>query len=82
MLSDHGQGRGLGFLVRDKGKDLLFRHSGSNVGFRCCLVAYPDRGQGVAIMTNADTGMFLINEILHAISVQNGWKHFRQKKRN
>ena len=81
MLSDHGDDRGLGFRVRDKGKNLLFSHSGSNVGFRCILAAYPARGQGAVIMTNADTGTFLINEILHALAVQYGWKHFRKIKR-
>jgi CubicO group peptidase (beta-lactamase class C family) len=82
MLSDHGEGRGLGLRVQDKGKDFMIKHSGSNVGFRSILVAYPARGQGVAIMTNAETGTFLINEILHALAVQYGWKHFRKIKRD
>jgi CubicO group peptidase (beta-lactamase class C family) len=80
MLSNHGEGRGLGFRVQDKGRDFMFRHSGSNAGFKSILIAYPGRGQGVAIMTNADQGTFLINELLHAFAIQYGWKHFRQKK--
>jgi CubicO group peptidase (beta-lactamase class C family) len=79
MLCDHGNNRGLGFRVFDSGTDFLIDHSGSNAGFRCVLVAYPEKGQGMAIMTNGENGSLLIEEILGAISVEYGWRHFRSK---
>ena len=79
MLSDHGDNRGLGFRVSDSGKDFLISHSGSNAGFRCILTVYPERGQGAVIMTNGENGVYLYEEILRAIAVEYGWRHFRPK---
>ena len=31
-------------------------HAGANAGYRCVLVDFPERHQGVAIMTNSDSG--------------------------
>jgi CubicO group peptidase (beta-lactamase class C family) len=37
------------------------------------LVAYPQRGQGVVIMTNSDSGDALWREVLNAVSVEYEW---------
>ncbi len=37
------------------------------------MIAYPNRGQGVVIMTNGDNRDALWREILNSISVEYGW---------
>ena len=74
MLAPQIDDRGLGPVIGDDGGDLLyFMHPGANEGFRCVLVAYPKRGQGVVIMTNGDSGEALWREILNSVSVAYGW---------
>jgi len=74
MLAPQIDDRGLGPVMGDDGGDLLyFMHPGGNEGFRCVLVAYPKRGQGVVIMTNGDSGEALWREILNSVSVAYGW---------
>jgi CubicO group peptidase (beta-lactamase class C family) len=60
MLTPQIDDRGLGPLVYDDGGDLFyFMHPGANDGYRSVLVAYPQRGQGVVILTNGDNGTAL-----------------------
>jgi CubicO group peptidase (beta-lactamase class C family) len=74
MLTPQIENRGLGPEVYDEGSDLFyFMHPGANDGFKCVLVAYPQRGQGVVIMTNGDNGNALWREILHSVSIEYGW---------
>jgi CubicO group peptidase (beta-lactamase class C family) len=46
-----------------------FGHGGANVGFRCMLRATRD-GRGAVIMTNADSGAPLANEILKDLALE------------
>lgn len=65
---------GLGFALGDDGGDLIyFLHRGANEGYKCILVGYYERGQGVVIMTNSDNGEALYEEILKSVSVEYGW---------
>lgn len=74
MLTPQIENRGLGPEVYDEGGDLFyFMHPGANDGFKSVLVAYPQRGQGVVIMTNGDNGDALWREILHSVSTEYGW---------
>lgn len=50
-----------------------FGHSGSNMGFRCHLVAHRDAGCGLALMTNGDRGHELVAEILDAVARELDW---------
>jgi CubicO group peptidase (beta-lactamase class C family) len=71
MLTPHIENRGLGPLLYDEGGDLFyFMHSGANDGYKSVLVAYPERGQGVVIMTNGDNGDALWREILNSVSIE------------
>jgi hypothetical protein len=56
MLTPVKEGYGLGFILKGTGRDFQFSHGGSNEGFRCHMMAYPQRGQGAVIMTNGDLG--------------------------
>ncbi|HYL63392.1 MAG TPA: serine hydrolase [Candidatus Methylomirabilis sp.] len=67
---------GLGFGLENTGSKPHFGHGGANEGYRCDLEAYTDSGQGVAIMTNSDSGGPLIAELLRAVSKEYGWPDF------
>jgi len=56
---------GLGFQVPE-GRERRFRHRGGNAGYRALLEMSVDSGDGIAVMTNADSGDALIEEILAA----------------
>jgi CubicO group peptidase (beta-lactamase class C family) len=74
MLTPQVDDRGLGPQVYDDGGDrFYFMHPGANDGYKSVLVAYPERGQGVVILTNGDSGDALWREILYSVSVEYGW---------
>ena len=64
---------GLGFFLAGSQEGRRFGHTGGNAGFRCELTMYREGGMGAAVMTNADTGLPLITEILQAIADEFGW---------
>jgi hypothetical protein len=64
---------GLGVSLAGEGKAFSFGHGGSNLGFRRQLVAFPETGQGVAVMTNGDQGSRLVAEIIRAVAREYGW---------
>jgi CubicO group peptidase (beta-lactamase class C family) len=65
---------GLGFMLREEKGELSLMHGGGNQpGFLSLLVAMPDRGQGVVIMTNGENGHDLATEIVFSIVDEYGW---------
>ena len=81
MLSVQREGWGLGIGLNGEGPSLRFGHSGANAGYRCQWLHYPGRRQGVAVMTNADAGSELIQEVLRAIAAEYGWPDFKPVER-
>jgi CubicO group peptidase (beta-lactamase class C family) len=77
MLTPIKEGAGLGLFIRGSGRDFQFSHSGGNEGFRCHMMAYPERGQGAVIMTNGDLGGDLMSEILRSLAAEYGWPDFK-----
>lgn len=75
MLRDHGDGRGLGFVVEGGADSLVFSHTGSGDGFRTLILGVPARGQGLAVMVNADGARAgeLRQEIVRAAAVAHEW---------
>jgi CubicO group peptidase (beta-lactamase class C family) len=69
-------GRGLGPVVRVEPEGVVFSHDGSNAGYFCRLVAYADRGQGVAVMLNGDDAT-IVGELVRAVAREYGWPHFQ-----
>ena len=63
----------VGFTISKEGEGWYFSHGGSNVGFRCDLIAHRSKGYGVAIMTNGDNGGRLIAELRAKISKAAAW---------
>ena len=63
----------VGFTIAKEGEGWYFSHGGSNVGFRCDLIAHRSKGYGVVIMTNGDNGGRLIGALREKISRASAW---------
>jgi CubicO group peptidase (beta-lactamase class C family) len=68
---------GLGPSVRGEGAAIAFSHGGANEGFRAFWVIHPRTGDGVAVMTNNDTGDKVMMEIVRAVAKTYGWSDFK-----
>lgn len=64
---------GLGFMVETRAEDLVFKHTGSNQGYKTYFMGLRDRGQGVAVMTNGENGSPLMYEIVRSVARVYGW---------
>lgn len=73
MLTKNMNSWGMGPSLQWEGDSLIFQHGGKNEGFTTEMIAFAYKGDGVIIMTNADNGRPLINEILQSISTYYGW---------
>jgi hypothetical protein len=80
MLTPVQDSYGLGMAIRGEGEWIYFGHNGSNEGYRCNLVAYPEQGMGAAIMTNSDSGSDLAREILGSIAAEYGWPDYEPRE--
>lgn len=81
MLTAQKENYGLGIGVGGKEENFSFSHGGGNEGFKCYLVAYPEKGQGAAIMTNSDNGSKLYIEILTSIANEYVWNAFQPEEK-
>jgi CubicO group peptidase (beta-lactamase class C family) len=73
MLSKDKNDWGLGPSLQGEKDSLIFRHGGKNAGFTNKLISFANGGEAVIIMTNADNGGQLIEEILRSISSYYDW---------
>lgn len=80
MLTRQKDDWGLGFTLGNTGPTLRFGHGGANEGFRCELEAYAESGNGIAIMTNSDSGGQVSNEFLRAVAKEYNWPDFQPKE--
>ena len=67
---------GLGLFLGGSGRASRFGHSGGNEGFRCHLIAYRETGQGAAIMTNGENGVYLVQKTLASIADAFEWPDY------
>ena len=81
MLAREKDDWGLGFGLESPGHKRRLGHTGSNDGFRSDVEAYlDDPGQGVVIMSNADQGAMLNDEILRSVASEYGWTDFHPQE--
>jgi CubicO group peptidase (beta-lactamase class C family) len=74
MLTPVGVGSyAVGFSLAKQGEGWYFAHGGSNWGFQSNLIMHTVKGYGLAIMTNADNGGPLMNEILRRVRRAYAW---------
>lgn len=64
---------GLGLGITGTGRETRFGHGGSNVGFRCTFMAFKDVASGVVVMTNADRGGEILQDVVRAVAREYGW---------
>jgi CubicO group peptidase (beta-lactamase class C family) len=56
---------GLGFRLRTLADDMtMISHDGANRGWRALVAAFPDRGWGIAVLTNGDNGEAVIDAVM------------------
>jgi CubicO group peptidase (beta-lactamase class C family) len=79
MLSEQMKPGGLGFQLRD-GATRWFLHSGMNEGFQS-FALFNTAGDGVVVMTNADTGLILAYEIIATLARAYGWTDYLPEER-
>jgi CubicO group peptidase (beta-lactamase class C family) len=72
---------GLGVVLDGKDRAFSFGHSGANKGFRAEFVMYPAIGIGAVVMTNADLGGYLIDEVFQSIAAEYHWPAHKQSER-
>jgi len=80
MLTVQAEPVGLGFFL-EPGSD-RFGHDGSDEGFLAMLIAFSDSGQGVAIMTNSDTGFMIFGPLAESVAREYRWTHFKPQPAN
>ncbi len=66
---------GLGFFIEKHGNAVYFGHGGSDEGFTSQLLVSRDKGYGVAVMVNSDSGGIL-QEVVRAVAREYGWDEF------
>lgn len=81
MLTRQKDDWGLGFALVPANHPLRFSHGGANEGYRSDWQNYVGSQQGVAIMTNSDSGGDVAEEYLRAVAKEYGWPDFRPTER-
>ena len=77
MVEVHtGSGMGMGLIVDGTERGKTVTHGGRNEGFKSRMVANLDKGYGAVVMANGERGFDLINEIIRAIALTEGWSEF------
>jgi CubicO group peptidase (beta-lactamase class C family) len=77
-----GMGKwGLGLQINGSAGDPYFEHGGVNAGFESILMAYEQGGDGAVVMTNAQGGSRLADEIMRSIAVAYQWPDLQPKVR-
>lgn len=77
MLTPQMRSVGIGFFLEGEEVISSFSHGGANEGFRANFFAHTSTGDGVAIMTNSDSGGALITEIMNRIAEIYNWSEFK-----
>jgi len=79
MLSPVGVGDyAVGFSIAKMGQGWYFAHGGSNWGFQGTLLAHKVKGYGLVILTNADQGGPVANELSRRIQRAYEWDSFAE----
>jgi CubicO group peptidase (beta-lactamase class C family) len=76
-----GKGKwGLGVQIGGKAENPYFTHGGVNEGFEALFVGYEKNGEGAAVMTNAQGGSRLADEVMRSIAAAYDWPDFRDRR--
>lgn len=72
----------LGLQIGGSAGNLYFSHGGVNAGFESVFVGYTHTGDGAVVMTNAQGGTVLAEEVLRGIAAAYGWPDFHATERS
>ncbi len=72
---------GLGVQIGGSEGNRYFSHGGDDAGFEALFVGYENHGDGAVVMTNAQGGSRVAEELIQSIAVEYGWPDFRGKER-
>ncbi|GGF76526.1 hypothetical protein GCM10007301_40510 [Azorhizobium oxalatiphilum] len=64
---------GLGIAVAGTGNDLIAMKRGQSPGYQAYMLFFPQRGQGMVIMTGSESGNVLVDAILKRATGVFGW---------
>ncbi len=73
-------GFGLGVQLEGEGTARRFGHGGDNIGYKCISTAYLEHGLGTVVMTNADDGMGVAQELLYTIAQAYAWPGYAPRR--
>jgi CubicO group peptidase (beta-lactamase class C family) len=77
-----GMGKyGLGLAIGGADADPYFGHGGVNAGFESTMTAYERDGEGAVVMTSAQGGSRLADEVMRSIAAVYHWPDFQPKVR-
>jgi CubicO group peptidase (beta-lactamase class C family) len=68
---------GLGVQIGGAPDNEYFAHGGVNAGFESLFVMYEKSGDGAVVMTNAQGGTRLAEEIMRSIATEYGWPDWK-----
>ncbi len=71
---------GLGVQLEGTGTARRFGHGGDNIGYKCMSTAYLEHGLGAVVMTNADDGIWVAQELLRIIAQAYDWPDYAPKR--
>jgi CubicO group peptidase (beta-lactamase class C family) len=72
---------GLGLSIGGSAANPYFGHGGVNAGFESTMTAYEQEGEGAVVMTSAQGGGRLADEVMRSIAVVYHWPDFQPKVR-
>lgn len=72
---------GLGLAIGGAASNPYFGHGGVNEGFESTMTAYEKDGEGAVVMTNAQGGLRLTEEVMRSIAAAYHWPDFQPKIR-
>ena len=79
MTTPQKETAGLGIFLVGNGPGRRFTHNGANVGFRSLFIGFMEKGQGLAVLTNSDSGDELIQEIEESVAEAYDWPNRRRR---
>jgi len=80
MLTVQKAPSGLGPMLHGSGHAFYFEHGGSNEGYRCEVMYFPEIGRGAAVMTNSDAGSAVAQEVLYALAAEYHWPEYAPRE--
>ncbi len=72
---------GLGVQIGGSKENPYFTHGGVNEGFESDFAAYEKEGEGAVVMTNAQGGERLAQEVMRSIAAEYGWPDLKPEER-